>query len=273
MTLRQIVTHLTSTWANIEKLLINIFYFLVYLLMLILNPGHQYREVRNGKMEKPKENHTDHVVDIVWSDANFLLDEARRLSQREHDRTDSINDKSRTLLTISGLMFAANAAIVPHISSPALGLFPLCFILASVFLTIMYFRTYTVRTLSIEGIDATCTTRAKTDIANIEIKCHQELALQNDLRIGVHRAARRSLILGLASILLVAWLGAFAPRRDPVLDRLRSDAELRHLLVGPRGEPGEPGQPGPQGPPGPIGKDGPPGPQGLPGPTAGNDKR
>ena len=242
------------------------FYWLANSLLFLLNHGHTLAEVCDGRMRRKSPD----APITAWDDTDLFLNEVRRRGDREDERKAAIDDKTRVLLTMSGLLFAATAALVPHLSLPALGLIPLGLILACVFLTLMYFRTYDVQVPSLSSLDSRNATEAKRQLAQAELQCCSHLALQNDFRVGVHRAARRALILGLVSILVVASFGAVPARRDQLLDRLRSDAELRGLLVGPRGEAGPPGPPGPAGP---RGIDGPPGPQGPPGPSAGNEKK
>lgn len=239
-------------------------YCVVYGLVWCLNPGHTYREIRDGEMRHDRSAEPTGIPD--GSDEDLALDEARREAAREEDRRAAIDDKSKVMLTVSALLLAANAALLPHLPVRWLGLVPLLCVLAAVFLTLMYFRTWRTEVVDRSRIDWTDAKRAKLALAQSEFGCAARMGPQNDLRVGVHRAARRSLVLALLALVPVAISVVAVPSTDAYIKRLETDAEVRALLQGPKGEAGAAGSQGPAGPVGPAGPQGPPGPRGPVGP-------
>lgn len=267
----------SQSWLDkMESWACNGAYRVAFCLVYILNPGHSYQEIRRGQIQHAVIAPPVELPDNA--DAELALDEARREVEMEEERRKAIDEKSKIMLTVSALLLAANSALLPLLPIRWLGLLPLAFVLAAVFLTLMYFRTWQVA--CVDRTTLTWGEKAKTQIAiaRAEFECARSMAPQNDLRVGVHKAARRALVIGLAGLVPVLLMVAFISPGDPALSQIEADARLRALLQGPAGPPGPPGAVGPRGdtgatgpagPPGatgPAGRDGPPGPPGPAGP-------
>lgn len=236
-------------------------YRCTYWLLSILNPGHTIEEIRQGKMDGARP-----AMKLPPSaDSDIALNEARRAQESEEMRRAIVDDKSKVLLTVSALLLAANTAILPH---TLWGLVPLFFVFAAVFLTLMYFRTYKSKCVDYEKVEWQKTAaEVKLQLAREVFDCAQSMEPVNNLRVGVHRGARRALIL--AVICMIPSLVVLAQPRnaiDPLVERIERDARVRALLVGPQGPAGPTGSMGPQGPQGAVGRTGPQGSVGPQGP-------
>jgi hypothetical protein len=105
-------------------------------------------------------------------------------------------------------------------------------------------------------------------------RLHESASHNNDridFYVDLFRAARRSLLLGLFLLVVIAMYGAWPSRsleseEERIAKRLRSDEELIRILRGPKGDPGPPGLRGERGPRGERGEPGPQGERGAPGP-------
>ena len=228
----------------VENWITRIAYGAVYAFLSVLNHGHSYQEIRDGSLNHAAADHKMVLPDNA--DADFAMEEARRVAEREESRREVVDDKSKVMLTVSALLLAANAALLPHAPLRWLALIPLCFVFVAVFLLLMYFRTYKSEVVQYTDVDWTDLNEAKLAIARSEFACAESMSPQNDLRIGVHRAARRSLVLALAFMAPVLLTVVSIKPSDPLVNRIQADAKLRALLQGP------PGAIGPMGPPGPA---------------------
>lgn len=235
-------------------------YRVVFWLVYVLNPGHSYQEIRDGEMRHA--NPSAPVVLPDSTDAELALDEARREAERQEGRRETIDDKSKVMLPVSTLLLVANSALLPFLPIRWIGFIPVCFVLAAVFLTLMYFRTYRTECVDPTKVDWADKGKAQLGIARVEFECARKMGPQNDLRVGVHKAARRALILALASVVPVLLTVAFVTPDDALVKRIETDAKVRALLQGPTGAAGLTGPVGPQGA---TGATGPIGPQGVPG--------
>lgn len=253
----------TKPWLErAETLVSDAAYRVAYGLVYFLNPGHSYQEIRDGEMR-----HATPSAPVVLpesADAELALDEARREAERQEGRREAIDDKSKVMLTVSTLLLVANSALLPFLPVRWIGFIPICFVLAAVFLTLMYFRTYRIECVDPSTVDWADKGKAQLDLARVEFECARRMGPQNDLRVGVHKAARRALILALASVLPVVLTVAFITPDDALVRRIETDANVRALLQGPTGAAGPTGPVGPQGA---TGATGPIGQQGVPGPT------
>ncbi|RNC81384.1 MAG: collagen-like protein [Phycisphaera sp.] len=261
----------TDEWASHTA------YIVAHAMLFVLNYGHTYKEVRAGQLTHA--NAQDGVKLPDDADADLALEEARGAAKREESRREVVDDKSKVMLTVSALLLAANAALLPQAPVRWLAFIPLCFVFMAVFLLLMYFRTYQSEVVHHADIDWADADKAKLALAQIEFACAEKMGPQNDLRVGVHRAARRSLMLALACLVPVLGTVVWIKPVDPLVKRIQADADVRALLqgpagsigptgqAGPQGERGPTGSAGPQGTPGVVGPVGPEGPQGPPGPV------
>lgn len=255
----------TELWLErVEDNASNGAYRVAYWLVYVLNPGHSYQEILNGEMQHATPAPPVEVPDSA--DAEFVLAEARREVERQEKRREAIDDKSKIMLPVSALLLAANAALLPFLPVRWLGFIPLSFVLMALFLTLMYFRTYRNKYVDPTKVDWSDKTKAQLELARVEFDCARSMGPQNDLRVGVHKAARRALVLGLGCLVPVLLSVAFVKPDDAVVKRIETDAKVRALLQGPAGAPGSTGAQGPTGPRGRTGSTGPVGPQGAEGP-------
>jgi len=244
-----------------------------FALMYVFNPGHTFEELRDGRMHKEKAEHSplDSPSEHSWlktaSDSSRACEEARNVLASEENRQKVIDEKSKVMLTVSALLLAAISAILPHVAFRWLLLVPFGLTCATIYLLLMYFRTCTVQSPDPSSIDWSDARAAESAIAKAQLEASADLEPQNGLRVGVQRAARRTLILALLALMPSVAMLASSPSEDRLIETLRDHIEIRELLTGPRGEqgpPGRPGDPGAPGPQGPRGEAGPPGPAGPP---------
>ncbi len=246
---------LQTAMNKIEAASVYLAYRVVWLMMAVLNPGHTFSEIKDGNMEYEQQVDAVNVCDA--DDPQFALDEARRYMEQEEQRRMVIDDKSKVMLTVAAILFAANAAVLSRLSVWWFGLVPLGSLFMSVYLTLMYFRTYTLQVIDYSKITWTDTKDTKQEIAQQEFNCVAGMESQNSLRIGVHKASRRALILALGSTFIVVCIQMIQPQpKDALVNRIETDAEVRELLRGPAGLAGPQGEVGPTGPTGPQGSRG-----------------
>lgn len=239
-------------------------YGIAYAMLFVLNHGHSYKEIRAGALNHATKGDAVTIPDNA--NAELALEEARRVAEREESRREVVDDKSKVMLTVSALLLTANSALLPHAPIRWLAFIPLCFVFMAVFLLLMYFRTYQSEVVHHSETDWADADNAKLALARIEFACAEKMGPQNDLRIGVHRAARRSLVLALAFMVPVLISVAFVTPDDALVKRIQADAQVRALLQGPAGPTGPTGPQGGTGPPGPVGPQGPRGAEGAMGP-------
>lgn len=268
---------------HVEGRLTESLHRLTFGLLYFLNPGHRLDEVRKGKCLHAAGNQVDAGTTIPSATADkevldLCAEEVRRLLEQQGGRRASLDDKSKVLLTIAGIILAANAALLPQLPVKWLGLFPIAALLTVIFLLLRYFRTGTYMTVGLAS-DWQSAAGAKRDIALQELVCERDWSASNEFLVGVQRAGYRALLLALAAeIVVLASVVFSSPPADALKRQLTDDAALRALLQGPtgpagmagtsgpEGRVGQPGPPGPQGPQGAAGPQGPTGPSGPPGP-------
>jgi hypothetical protein len=202
-----------------------------------------------------------------------LLDLAKDIYGRTEKRKATIDDKCKTIMTVSSISLPLISAILPRLSSPALGIIPLLFVFLAAFLVMVQLN---VGSSSYPELDAGLAGLEPEPLKKRLIAGYLASARFNDcctdFNVDVFRAARRSLLLGLLTLVAVAALGGLLgnesrSEEDRLIRRLRSEPALIELLRGPKGEPGRVGQAGPKGGRGEAGPRGPRGEQGQAGPA------
>lgn len=255
------------------------FYRVTWALLAILNPGHSFQEVWDGKMrrEKPdahsdarQEKESPGLDDVEDAVAQLAQEQAELAYKEEIARRSVIDEKSKVLLTISALLLAGNTSLLPHLSPRWVGLLPLVAIVAAVYLILMYFRTGVIAVVGRSQIDWSGERRSiRTKVAQEQFDSVEQNGFVNDFQVGIHRAARRAIIVALAlmvpAVIVVAMDG---DRESGLKTEFKQNAALRELLRGPAGLPGDQGPARPEGKPG---SPGPHGPRGEPGPPATED--
>jgi len=256
----------TSVAERVEAVASWVAYHITYLILLVLNPGHRLGEVLGGRMKHDKVEPRPDLASI--GDAHIAVEEARRALQEAEQRRTIIDDKSKILLTISALLLAADAALLPHVRFRWVCLLPVIPVISAAFLILMYFRTYTVRVIDWSSMKwSGSRDDIARDLATEYFECAADLGPVNDFRVGIQRAARRAVVLAVVLMLPSLILVGFGnPKESPLPERIEQNAEVRSLLRGPPGPAGPEGLVGPMGLPGPQGAEGPVGPQGPPGP-------
>lgn len=269
-----IQSHGTPTLlGRIESVASSAAWGVAFALMYVFNPGHRFKELRDGRMHYKKAEHaqpgspSEHSWLENAIDLDMACEEAQNAFVREEKRQKVIDEKSKVMLTVSALLLAAISAVLPHVAFRWLLLVPFGLTCVTIYLLLMYFRTCAVQSPDASSIDWSDARTAKTAVAKAWLEASADLEPQNGLRVGVQRAARRTLILGLLALMPSVAMLAFSPSQDQLMETLRDHVEIRKLLIGPpgvQGPSGRPGDPGATGPRGPSGAEGPPGPQGPP---------
>jgi len=252
-------------------------YRLTWAVLAVLNPGHSFKEVWDGKMESSGDQSNPEITENTDPDLAF---EQGKIAQREEvARRAIVEDKSKVFLTISALLLAGNAALLPHMHPRWIGIMPLLPIIAAVFLALMYFRTSVVAVVVRYSVDwSNDPAKIKRMLAREQFKCAADMELSNDFRVGIYRAARRAVILAIFLLIPAVASAVFTAKdEESLINEVQRDAELPRnaelpqLLQGPSGAVGPAGPAGEQGlegKVGPRGPAGPRGPQGKPGGSA-----
>lgn len=244
---------------------------MVFIVLAVLNPGHKLEEIKHGKMIHDETENC--LTTPSHENADLFFSEMQKAREDEEQRRTVIDDKNKVLLTVGGLLLTANAAVISHVAYRWVALLPLLPLMIAIFLVLVYYRTQGYRVVDLESMDWSGDSKdAKHKIALEYWSCGKALSPINDFRVGVYRAARRALLVGLGLLIPVFVLAGFGPEQESkFLKRLKEDRDLVRLLQGPVGPMGPAGPQGPMGdagPPGPEGKTGPVGPQGKPGKSA-----
>lgn len=243
----------------------------VYIILFFLNPGHKYTEIRKGCLIQHSLSHEFPSNPIANSE--LLLSESVRIWEGEDGRKNSIDEKSKILLTVSALLIAGISALSRYIEPCWLLVLPMIPALMAVALVLIYFRIQSVAVIELNKLDWNRGPEdLKVALAHQYIDCANYLSSRNDYRAGIYRAAARAILLAAFLFIPVFMAASFSYSEDTkMLKLIRTNSELLRELRGPEGPIGSPGPRGDPGPPGPQGKDGPvgpAGPRGKPGPAA-----
>lgn len=267
--------------TKVERLLIRVVTWLEWRLLRLFFIDCSLEEVRERRyIDTPKgAAEVPGMMDV--EDSDDFLGLAKEVFDQSEKRKATIDDKCKTVLTISSISMAIITALLPRLPLPYLGIIPLFFIFASAFLVLVHLNVSRFRypKLDAEYARLDATTRKKRRITDY-IKDARWNESVIDFHVDVYRASNRSLRLGLFILLLLAVVGSIfgSTSEERAIQMLRADPRLIRVLQGPKGDPGpkgpqgEAGQPGPKGDPGPHGakgETGPPGPKGdsgAPGP-------
>lgn len=271
--LQALRTAATFAATQIEGLGKLIVYALTYMLMAVLNPGHRWKEIRQGRMFHGREAE---AAPQEICNLELYLQEARSEFDEEKERRRVIDEKSKTLLTIGGLLSAANAVLLQSVGYNWFVFAPVVLTLSSVFLVLMYFRVSSSQVIDVSSLPWDKDRDALQKALAEEIRrCAAIASPVNDLRVGVYLAGRRALIAAILLLIPLMMVAVASPRKS-VISQLRSDVQLMKDLTGPAGPagpqgpvglPGPPGHQGPPGEPGAMGVQGPPGERGPAGPS------
>ena len=202
---------------------------------------------------------------LTLQGSDELLDLAKSIHGQTEKRKATIDDKCKTIMTVSSISLPLISAILPRLPSPAIGVVPLLFVFLAAFLVMVQLN---VGSSSYPTLDAGLAVLEPEPQKKRLIASYLESARFNDcctdFNVDVFRAARRSLLLGLLCLVAVAAFGGLLgpssqSDEDRLIRRLRSEPDVIELLRGPRGttgktgpsglrgERGEAGLPGPRG--------------------------
>lgn len=256
--------------TKVERLLIRVVTWLEWRLLRLFFIDCSLEEVRerryiaapNGAAVVPG------MMDV--EDSDDFLGLAKEVFDQSEKRKATIDDKCKTVLTISSISMAIITSLLPRLPLPYLGIIPLLFIFASAFLVLVHLNVSRFRypKLDAEYARLDASTRKKRRIIDyLKDACWNESVI--DFHVDVYRASNRALRLGLLILLLLAVVGSIfgSIMEERAIQVLRADPKMVRLLQGPQGETGPQGPKGETGPPGPKGDPGPSGPSGYSGPS------
>ncbi len=187
---------------------------LTFVLLFLLNPGHSLREVRQGRMEPSNcAQARKRTTPDGPEDAILYCEMAQRMLDQQRERSAAVDEKSQTLLTVAGLLVAAYGIIPSNPRLSGLGTGTLIILLIALYLLLRYFRTGAFRAIEISEIEWSGD-NPRNQIAEQMLEISVDWSLRCDFRIGVQRAARRAIMIGL---FLLGILGATADRERPAV--------------------------------------------------------
>ncbi len=258
-TITEILCRVTSRWEIVASHFVSGF---VYITLFFLNPGHKYTEIRKGCLEQRCPSHEFPSNPVANTD--LLLSESVRIWEGEEGRKNSIDEKSKILLTVSALLIAGISALSRYIEPRWPLVLPMLPALMAVALVLVYFRIQSAAVIDLNKLDWN---RGQDDLkvalAREYIGCANFLGPRNDYRAGIYRAAAHAILLAAFFFIPVFVTASFSHSEDAkMLKMIRSNSEIRRELTGPEGPIGPSGPRGDPGPPGPQGKEGPVGPAG-----------
>jgi len=251
---------LISLFYHIETVASHIVSSFVYVILFLLNPGHKYEEIRKGCLDQTTNTHdfpNNPIENKEGSD--LLLGEAIRIFDMEENRKNSIDDKSKILLTVSALLVAGVSVLSSYIQPRWQLLLPMFPAIVSVILVLIYFKIQNAAIIDLKILRwENDTSGLKIELAKQYLSCANYMSSRNDFRAGIYRSAARSLMLSAFLFIPVFMISSFSqpPDADRILQLLRTNSEIKKELLGPSGPMG------PKGPRGERGSIGPPGPKG-----------
>lgn len=194
-----------------------------------------------------------HPIDEMALD--LVLDEARASYEQQQRRLATIDEKVRTLLSLTSVMLPLAIAFLSS-APPYAIIVPILFLLStSVLLS---------DCLGVTKFNLVNTPECRTESNVEDLKrslvgsyylCSVKNHLVVDYRVDVFRAALRSFLVALLTIGAIAIASPFFQSQDMAMEAriakmLQDDARFRESLVGKQGPPGQQGVQGPIGPPG-----------------------
>lgn len=256
--------------TKVERLLIRVVTWLEWRLLRLFFIECSLEEVRERRyIDDPKGAAVvPGMMDV--EDSDDFLELAKEVFDQSEKRKATIDDKCKTVLTISSISMAIITALLPRLPLPYLGIIPLLFIFASAFLVLVHLNVSRFRyhKLDAEYARLDAATRKKRRITDYLKDARWNESVIN-FHVDVYRASNRSLRLGLFILLLLAVVGSIfgSTSEERAIQMLRADPKMIRLLQGPKGDPGLRGPQGEAGPPGSKGGPGPQGPRGETGPS------
>lgn len=203
----------------------------------------------------------------ITSSSGSTLTLAKDLYDAEDQRIRNLDDKARSLLSATSILFTLNGGLIALTASWDIGAYRwlLCaafaFLLITLFLLLGVF--FGINSFSQPKLEAPMVLQLERGRQHGLIRDYMEAAWENALvrefLVDSYRAARR---MFLCSMLLLGTAGLVVLFTDKpteaVVQRLLNNPEFIRKVQGPKGDPGRPGPPGPIGPKGDLGPTRPP---------------
>ena len=181
------------------------------MLLFILNPGHTYAEVKDKHMILSKtvdETSTTNVKSkTVDETASANVEAACKYYEVEVNRSQVVDEKNKVLLTVAALLVAACSAIAVGIEPKWLMLIPLIPTVVSIFLVLVHFG---VQKISIPEYELT----SNEQLAKSYYKCKENLSRATEFRVGIYRAARRAVTMGVILLMVIFIYSASVGRNE-----------------------------------------------------------
>ena len=241
-----------------------IYHFAVWLVLRGCFIVCSRKEVR-GRAYRPRTAFKPLPPHITASSGSALA-LAKDLYDAEDERIRNLDDKARSLLSATSILFTLNGGLIALTASWDIGAYRwlLCaafaFLLVTLFLLLGVF--FGINSFSQPKIDRPTVLQLEQGHQHGLIRDYMEAAWKNALvrefLIDSYRAARR---VFLCSMLLLGTAGLVVLFTDKpteaVVQRLLNNPEFIRKVQGAKGDPGRPGPPGPIGPKGDPGPTGP----------------
>lgn len=224
--------------------------WLTWLLMMVLNPAHSREEIRKQEMDYIHQD-TEAAAESETATTDFRYESAFSYYKTEIDRGRSIDEKNKVLLTAAALLLATVGALAPKVAPAWLVVLPAVPVLITLYLVLVHFGVQAVPVPQWDCRRTSCDDDAKRKLIDSFFSGGRSLGIKNDFRVGVYRAALRSLLVGVGLITLLFVAVVMSPSDESdILKKLQENREVRELLRGVPGPPGPRGMPRMQGPKG-----------------------
>ncbi len=158
-----------------------------YILLLILNPGHTYSEVKEQRLLVKK---------VSGRDSDMTLGVARAYFGLEARREKEIKVKVRLLLVIAALLILSNAVVLSNLQLRWLILLSLIPAAASLFLSLVHEG---VRAFTVPDYEKT----DESELARSYVVCTERSSQINNFNVGIYRAAWRAMVVSILLFLFI----------------------------------------------------------------------
>lgn len=186
---------------RIENLLSVSGTLMTFILMWIFNPGHQYKEVQEGKMLSPKFER----IKVHKSNRKRYLKESNIMLSDKQKEFDTNDGKCKKLLTISTFLLAAQVVIWGQESICLFACIPIFFSFCVVFLLLMRDRVGKIRYYNPCQYFSKKIKKGKLQkklISDIDKTLYYNNCVIR-FKIGLYTAARRCMVLSVISTAMI----------------------------------------------------------------------
>ena len=176
--------------------------------LLIVGFRYKLEEIRSGSSKHEVDYTLKISTDFKPESLDLMLDEARRIKQEEEERRKVTDEKNKVLLTICGLLIAADSILFASLRPKWPVLLPLIPAAISIILILSHFRVERVVIVDWpdwkQGLDET-----KELLARNNLECANDLSPKNDYRVDIYRAASIYIALSLILVVIIFIFGVF----------------------------------------------------------------